>query len=489
VTPDLVRFSPDTEPLVKLIVETPPEKCVTVVMEQLRKGLPYRHLLAAMYLTAVRVGPWYNTAFDHNAYSIHSAHQLALDLPPQESLLPALWALASLKAESPKPGEMAIRVPGALPSANQAADELQAGIEGRDDDRATRAVIALIRGHGAGRVGEALWPYAGRDWTFIGHLAILISNSWRLLQTIGWQHAEPVLRFVVSGLTGAQGSQPDLKHFAENTARVDKTWKALPPNWAECDGEAALTRELLVLAREQKASEACDLAVTRLAAGKAKAGAVWDAVFLAAGEMIQCAQKNSAPLHANTVANALRYVFAESGSPRTRLLTLLQAVAWMTRFRAGMSKSGWFRDAKDITALTPAGPGAEPEAAASEILAQLSHGGLDHGKANVSPVPGWHGLEYNNQPWRHAAAAKAFNLAQQEGGTEALFRAAARLLPAKADRDPHRMKFAVAMFENYRWVTPVWRPHLAAAASYSFLGADAPDTQTIRQIREALGKS
>jgi hypothetical protein len=63
------------------------------------------------------------------------------------------------------------------------------------------------------------------------------------------------------------------------------------------------------------------------------------------------------------------------------------------------------------------------------------------------------------------------------------------LLPAKADGDPHRIKFAVAMFENYRWVSPTWRPHLAAAASYSFLGADAPDTQTIHQVREALGKS
>lgn len=489
ITPDLVRFSPDTEPVIKLIVDTPPEKCVSAVMEQLRKGLLYRHLLAALYLTAVRVGPWYNNAFDHNAYVIHSAHQLALDLPPHESVLPALWALASLKAGSPKPAGMPIRMPGALPSADKAADELQAGIEGRDDDRATRAVIALIRGHGAGRVGEALWPYAGRDWTFIGHLAILVSNSWRLLQTIGWQHAEPVLRYVVSGLAGAQGSKADLKHFAENTARVDKAWRALPSGWAECVGDPALTRDLLVLVRERKADEACDVTVTRLAAGKAKAGAVWDAVFLAAGEMIQCAQKNSAPLHANTVANALRYTFGESGNPRTRLLTLLQALAWMTRFRAGMAKSGWFGDAKDITALTVSGSGAEPEAATAEILAQLSHGGLDHGNANVSPVPGWHGLEYNNQPWRHVAAAKVFGLAQQEGGLETLFRAAARLLPAKADRDPHRIKFAVAMFENYRWVTAVWRPHLAAVASYSFLGADAPDTPTIRQVREELGKS
>jgi hypothetical protein len=44
------------------------------------------------------------------------------------------------------------------------------------------------------------------------------------------------------------------------------------------------------------------------------------------------------------------------------------------------------------------------------------------------------------------------------------------------------------MFEHGRWVTPTWRPHLAAASD-SFLGAGHWDTPTICQTREALGKS
>jgi hypothetical protein len=122
------------------------------------------------------------------------------------------------------------------------------------------------------------------------------------------------------------------------------------------------------------------------------------------------------------------------------------------------------------------------------ILETLSHGGLDHGDAGASPVPGWHGLKYNNQPWRHIAAKQAFTLAKHEGGAEMLFRMAGRLLPAKADGDPHRIKFATAMFENYRWVSPPWQPHLAAAATYSFLGADARDTSTIQRIRTVVNK-
>jgi hypothetical protein len=111
---------------------------------------------------------------------------------------------------------------------------------------------------------------------------------------------------------------------------------------------------------------------------------------------------------------------------------------------------------------------------------------LDRGEVGASPVPGWHGLAYNNQPWRHIAANQAFTLAQQQGGVEMLFRMAGRLLPAKADGDPHRIKFATAMFENYRWVSAQWQPHLAAAATYSFLGADALDTSTIQRIRTVI---
>jgi hypothetical protein len=488
VAPDHIRFSPATEPIVKLILDTPREKCIAAVVEQFRKGMPSRDFLAALYLAAVRVGPWHANPFDHVAYAIHSAHQLTLDLPPQESLLPALWALDSLKAGSPKPSALPIPISGPLPPASRAAGELQAGIEGRDEERAVRAIIAMSRTSGANRVGEALWQYAGRDWTFIGHLAILVANSWRLLQTIGWQHAEPVLRYVVSGLTGAKGSHPDLQHFPENAVRVEKGLKALPADWAACDGEPAFSRELLALLRERKSDDACDLVVARLTAGKARAGAVWDAVFLSAGEMIACAQKNSEPLHANTVANALRAGFEESGEPATRLLLLLQAVAWMTRFRAAMATKGWLKDSTDITTWE-AEKRERPETVTAEVLATLSHGGIDHGKNNGSPVPGWFGTTYNNQTWRHAAARRAFGVALHDGGAGLLFQTAARLLPAKADTDPHRIKFATAMFQNYRWVSRPWQPHLAAAASYSFLGADAPDTTTIQQIRRAFGKT
>ncbi len=487
VDPDLIRFSPEIEPVVKLIVETPREKCVAVMIEQLRAGLPYPRLLAALYLTAVRAADYHAPLhpFDHNAYSIYSANQLSLELPLGERLLPVFWALDALKGslqQPPKPPTLALR--GALPGAGRVADDLCAGIEERDRDRAERAVVALVRTQGQQRVTELLLRYAGRDRFFIGHLAILTANSLRLLNTIGWQHAEPVLRYVVGGLSGVPKDESDLHHHAENRERARKAIANLPADWGAGEGDSAFTKDLLLLIRGEKAAEACNLTAERLTAGKAKAGAVWDAVLLGAGEIVMSAQKNGGPLHANTAANALRYAFGASGNPETRFLILLQSVGWTAQFRKSIA--GWPKDHKDILTLEASAVPNRPEAAAEEILATLSNG-TGPGRANaVDAVPGWHGGERNVQPWRYEAAGKALGFARRFPGSEALRQAAVRLVTAKADGDPHRVKFPVAMLENLGWVSEPWRPAMLAAATYSFLGADAPDTDVVKQAREAV---
>src|SRR5262249_8056459 len=43
-----MRFGPDVEPIVRLIEDTPRDKCVAIFLDQLRCGLPYRRFLAAV---------------------------------------------------------------------------------------------------------------------------------------------------------------------------------------------------------------------------------------------------------------------------------------------------------------------------------------------------------------------------------------------------------------------------------------------------------
>jgi hypothetical protein len=54
VTPDIVQLKPDIEPIVRLIEETPREKCAQVMVQQLKGGLPYRQFVAALFLAGIR---------------------------------------------------------------------------------------------------------------------------------------------------------------------------------------------------------------------------------------------------------------------------------------------------------------------------------------------------------------------------------------------------------------------------------------------------
>jgi hypothetical protein len=71
---------------------------------------------------------------------------------------------------------------------------------------------------------------------------------------------------------------------------------------------------------------------------------------------------------------------------------------------------------------------------------------------------------------------------------DTLLRSARRLIPRKCSGDPHDLKFPVAIFEDVELVSPPWRPHLLAAAAFSFWGSDRPDNPAMEQAREAIRK-
>ena len=81
--PATVRFGRDLEPVVRLIEDTPRDKCVAVFLDQLRRGLPYRRFLAAVFFAGVR-----RHRSHHDVYKIHSVHQVSMDARPEERLLP-----------------------------------------------------------------------------------------------------------------------------------------------------------------------------------------------------------------------------------------------------------------------------------------------------------------------------------------------------------------------------------------------------------------
>jgi hypothetical protein len=470
VTPELVRLSPEIEPLVRLIEQTPREKCFEMMADQLRRGCSYRQFLGALFLAGIRnVNPQPPGFKFHCVFVIHSAHQLSLDAPAEERLLPLLWALDNFKESQQRDvaeGDFHLGpVRGKLPSAGQAWEELHQAMESWDEERADRAITALVRSRGAHEVIDGLWRYGARDYRNIGHKAIFVANSWRTLQTIGWQHAEPALRSLILGLLDF-GVEERLNGYAfqdqcylSNLGRARQAVTKLPPEWAEPGiGGADAAKQILAGIREAKTEEACRGAVDLLLKGEARAPSIWDAAHLASGELIM-RMPGILGVHAVTSVNALHYAFRVAGSAETRLLLLLQGVGWMSQFANFMAQSDNFGNT-NITEVEGADIPASPEEATEEILALVSSD-------------------------RAGAARKAFRYAEKHPEPNGFQRAARSLIFAKG-QDVHAYKYAAAIFEDYGLVDPAWRPHMLATAVYNLRGSQLPDSTLMQRARDVV---
>jgi hypothetical protein len=291
--------------------------------------MPFRRFVAGVFLAALR-----KQHSHHSVYLVHSAHQFSLDLAPQERLLPLFWAVDHFKWHQERfPTPPVNSLAGALPAPEDAESEFHEAMRQRDTEGAERAVTALARSAGARQAFDILWQYGCSDGSLIGHRAIAVTSTWRTLETVGWQHAEPVLRFVVYNLLTSNG-RPD-RYYRPNLARTDQILGTSPLGWAGGPPDRAVTLELFAELRQGQSERACEL-VARLLSAEHGAQSLWDAVHIAAAELLilhpSTIDMGARPLHANTAVNALHYAFHTSSAPRVRLLILLQATAWVGDF-------------------------------------------------------------------------------------------------------------------------------------------------------------
>src|SRR5712691_852024 len=135
ITPDMVRFRPEIEPLVGLIERTPRDQCAEMVVEQLRRGVSYRQLLAALFLAGIRnVNPRPPGFALHCVFVIYSAHLISLEAPADTRLLPLFYALDDFKAaqerdaKAPVGDYTMLSMRGPIPAPDRAAAELTAAM-------------------------------------------------------------------------------------------------------------------------------------------------------------------------------------------------------------------------------------------------------------------------------------------------------------------------------------------------------------------------
>jgi hypothetical protein len=328
-----------------------------------------------------------------------------------------------------------------------------------DLEAADRAVAALVRTAGAAEVSELFWRYGARDFRDIGHKAIYAANSWRTLQTIGWRHAEPVMRSLTLALLDHEDGNP-----AQRDAEPDRPWRdnlrrvgQIRPHWQRGKVTPEATTDLLETLRQATFSEACDRVVKHLN-NEVDPASLWDGIFLAAGELLM-RQPGVVGLHCVTSVNALHYAFQASGNDETRRMVLLQAPAFLTLFRQRMA-GGKLADRR-IDTLEKADVKSTGPAAIEEVFADVSQDRL-------------------------TAARKTLALVESGAvAPEALLAAARRLIFLKGN-DSHDYKFSSAALEDYYHTTPRWQARFLATSMFNLKGTGDRDNNLIRQARAAL---
>jgi hypothetical protein len=473
--PTMTGSGRDLDSLIELILNTPRDRRVGVVAEELRRGLSYREFLTGLYLAAVRLQ---NT---HHVAVVHSANWIAGSLPARDGFLPLVWVMdmigEQMASRTRRNLPIIPRTTKAPPPVGKALEQYHAAMKALDPEAGELAALSLARSIGLRQTMELVWQYACRDGDDLGHKAIRLSNSWRTLDVIGWEHAENPLRYLVAHNVQAENGDPT---YQATCRRVDETFPNLPFDWCAATASEPATLELYEEIRSARTANAARLACEQLTGGKVKAGSVWDAVHLAAMELSARFDTREVirgwPVHAVTSTNALHFAFRTVMDGPTRLLILLQAVCWVSEKMTGLSiKKGRLRDLR-ITKLTPVDVPADSADAVARVFDTMPFKSDTHREKDR--------LDRDKDDLSCRTALAVLKTAE---GRRAFQAAASRYVNAKAD-NAHDYKYTAAAFEDATLITEQWRPAFLAATVSVLHGPASADSAVLREAREILAE-
>src|SRR5438309_1415926 len=173
--PDVVRFNPEIEPLVRFLEDTPRERLLEEVASRIKRGLSYRDLLAALLLAGVRNIQPRPVGFKfHAVLVVNSAHLASVSSPDADRWLPIFWALDYFKSaqeQDAKEGDwtMAAVNESSVPDPLKAQKAFTQAMDNWDEAGADAAVAGLVRSAGANELFEIFARYGARDFREIGH--------------------------------------------------------------------------------------------------------------------------------------------------------------------------------------------------------------------------------------------------------------------------------------------------------------------------------
>lgn len=457
--PRMVALHPDIEPLVRFLEETPREKVLEELAAKIRRGLSYREVLAALLLAGVRNIQPRPVGFKfHAVLVVNSAHLASLASPDSDRWLPILWAVDQFKssqAADVREGNWSLGPVDekVVPPSHKARQALIRALDDWDESAADAAIVGMVRTAGADEIFEVLTRYGARDFREIGHKEIYVANSFRTLESIGWHHAEPVLRSLVYAILDRDGAK-------ENPAKADygadrpyrhniQQVGQIKDGWEDGKIDQDATAEMLEALRYATPNEASAKVIELLNRGVA-GRSMFDAFFDFSGELMMRAP-GILSLHATTFTNAVHYSWQHCRDEEARKLLMLQNASFLPLFR-GERKAGVRID--DLQA-------ASKPVTIDEIFEEMAKDKAD-------------------------ASRKILRYLQDEKSPAAFAQAARRLIFLKGTNS-HDYKYSSAVLEDYHAMTPKWRDRFLAASSFYFKGSSDPDNQLVSRIRAALG--
>ena len=459
-----VQFRSDIEPLVRTLETTSRDSLLEEIGGRIRRGLSYRDVLAALLLAGIRNVQPRPVGFKfHAVLVVNSAHLASIQSPAEHRWLPIFWALDYFKdaqAQDERAGDwtMSALDEAKVPPASRAEAAFSTAMEAWDESAADTAAAALVRESGLNGSYELLFRYGCRDFRDIGHKAIYVANSWRALECIGAEHAEPVVRSLAYALLERGGDDIHGDAPADRPIKRNRELAAkFPAAWQEGKLDDKATLELLTTLRSGSDEDSCRLVAEMFELGVAPQS-IWDALFVGAQELLM-RQPGIVALHAVTSTNALHFAYQTTASDETRRLLLLQNAAFVPLFRQAMAGRGPLKnsslDALEAIHVDPGTP-----SAVEEIF------------ADVGPSPG-------------TAAGKVLSYLDDGGDPHRLIDAARLLVFLKGD-NAHDYKFSSAVLEDYYHVSPAWRNRYLAASVFNLRGSKQPDNQLVERTRAAL---
>ena len=461
-----VQFTPEIEPLVRLIEDTPREQVLERLASVIRKGTPYRDVLAALQLTGIRNVQPRPVGFKfHSVLVVNSCHLASTAGPEEERWLPIFWAVDYVKStqaeEAQKTGwKMKPVDESRVPHGPDAAKLFKDAMDRWDVDQADYATAGIVRSLKKDEVFELFAQYAARDFRDIGHKAIFLANAWRTLQVIGWQHAEPVLRSLAFAMLD-YGNEPNP---ATSDLAADRPWKQnfeLLANRRNASGasrnDSGAANELIAGIRIGNGLEVAKNAVDILTAGVGQSS-VWDGVFVSAGELLM-RQPGIVSLHGLTTANAVHYIASQVKDETLRQRLLLQCCSFNAMFRDAAKGRGELAKLA-VADVAPLGGVSGGPFTLDEIFADVATDKL-------------------------RAARKLHSYLAAGGDSKAVLDAARRLIFQKGS-NAHDYKFSSAVLEDFANVSPTFRNQFLALSVFNLKGTSDKDSGLIGRTRAAL---